>query len=244
MFSQSSEFDASRYERQLEIIQESGQKALSDASATIVGLGGLGSPAATYLAAAGLGKLILIDHDKASQSNLNRQFLHWEKDLSRRKTNSAVEKLSQLNSDITIETSDIKLTPSSKKDLPESDLIIGSLDNFRARYLVNEYAVEEGIPYIHGAVEGFEGQLTTIIPGQTPCLRCIFPEKPPDSKEIPVLGTTAGLIGTMMANEAIKYVTGKGSLAGNELILVDLANNEFERVNIKNDPGCPICGND
>lgn len=242
MFSQSSEFDASRYERQLEIIQESGQKALSDASATIVGLGGLGSPAATYLAAAGLGKLFLIDHDNASRSNLNRQFLHREKDLSRRKTNSAREKLSQLNSDITIETSNVKLTPSSKKDLPESDLIIGSLDNFRARYLVNEYAVEEGIPYIHGAVEGFEGQLTTIISGKTPCLRCIFPENPPDRKEIPVLGTTAGVIGTMMANEAIKYVTGKGSLAGNELILVDLANNKFERVNIKNDPNCPICG--
>ncbi|MFW6104860.1 MAG: HesA/MoeB/ThiF family protein [Candidatus Bipolaricaulota bacterium] len=236
-------FDTNRYERQLKIIQESGQQALNDSSATIVGLGGLGSPVATYLAAAGVGKLVLIDHDKATRSNLNRQFLHWEKDLSSQKTNSAREKLSQLNSDIKIETSDVKLTPSSKKDLPESDLIIGSLDNFRTRYLVNEYAVEEGIPYIHGAVEGFEGQLTTIIPGQTPCLRCIFPQKPPDRKEIPVLGTTAGIIGAMMANEAIKHVTGSGSLASNELILVDLANNEFERVNIKRDPSCPVCGN-
>ncbi|MEF8726218.1 MAG: HesA/MoeB/ThiF family protein [Candidatus Bipolaricaulota bacterium] len=235
-------FDTSRYERQLEIIQESGQKALSDSSVTIVGLGGLGSPVATYLAAAGVGKLILIDHDKATRSNLNRQFLHWEKDLSSQKTNSAQEKLSQLNSDIKIETSDVKLTPSSKKDLPESDLIIGTLDNFRSRYLVNDYAVEEGIPYIHGAVEGFKGQLTTIIPGQTPCLRCIFPEKPPDRKEIPVLGTTAGVIGTMMANEVIKYVTSKGSLASRKLILVNLAVNGFETVDIRKDPDCPVCG--
>lgn len=242
MSTQNSKFDRTRYERQLSVFQESGQGALTDSSATVVGLGGLGSPAATYLAAAGIGKLLLVDRDRANRSNLNRQFLHWEKDLSRRKTDSAREKLTQLNSEVTIETADLKLDSSSGESLPESDLVVGAVDNFRTRYLLNEYAVERGIPYIHGAIEGFQGQLTTVVPEETPCLRCIFPDEPPDKVGIPVLGTTAGVIGTMMANEAIKYLTGKGSLIKNELMLVDIAVNEFDTVDISKDPNCPVCG--
>lgn len=215
---------------------------MEDSSVAVVGLGGLGSPAATYLALAGLGRLVLADHDKVELSNLNRQFLHWDEDLNRRKSDSAREKLKKLNPEIAVETFEDKLTSDNTENLPVTDLIVGSVDNFETRYLLNELAVEREVPYVHGAVEGFSGQLTTIVPSETPCLRCIFPEGPPKKTGIPILGTTAGLIGTLMANEAIKYLSGRGSLISGELLLADLSSNEFDSVNYQKDPDCPICG--
>lgn len=230
-----------RYKRQTGLLGKSGQEALKNSSAAIVGLGGLGSPAATYLALAGMGKLVLVDHDEVTPSNLNRQFLHWDEDLTRKKTSSAREKLKKINSDLSVESLELKLTPDSIGALPEVDLLVGSVDNFRARFLLNELAIERDIPYIHGAVEGLRGQLTTIIPGDTPCLRCIFPDDPPNKTGIPILGTTAGLIGTMMASEAIKYITNKGELLKGNLLLVDLGFNEFEFVAVHKNPGCQTC---
>jgi len=232
-----------RYRRQLELFGRSGQKALKNSTAAVVGLGGLGSPAATYLAIAGVGELLLADHDEVALSNLNRQFLHWDKDLTRDKTTSAREKLQNLNQETTVETFEGKLTSKNIYSLPEIDLIIGSVDNFETRYLLNDFAVERDIPYIHGAIEGFSGQLTTVIPGKTPCLRCFFPDKPPEKTGIPVLGTTAGVIGTMMANEAIKYLAGKGKLTTGELLLVDLSSNDFDSIKIQRNPTCQTCGN-
>ncbi|MFB6291171.1 MAG: ThiF family adenylyltransferase [Candidatus Bipolaricaulia bacterium] len=231
-----------RYARQLELLGESGQTSLKKSSAAIVGLGGLGSPAATYLSMAGLGKLVLVDHDEVETSNLNRQFLHWDEDLTRRKSISAREKLSRLNSETVIETFEGKLNRANWKNLPEVDLLVGSVDNFETRYLINECAVERQIPYIHGAVEGFQGQLTTIIPGETPCLQCIFPDNPPGKTGIPILGTTAGIIGTMMANEAIKYLIGQGCLVTGKLLLVDLSSNKFESISIERNSDCQTCG--
>lgn len=242
MSSKSPENDQNRYRRQLGVLEELGQKTLEDSSVAVVGLGGLGSPAATYLALAGLGKLVLADHDKVELSNLNRQFLHWNEDLNRRKSESAREKLKKLNPEIAVETFEGKLTSDNMENLPPTDLIVGSVDNFETRYLLNELAVKREIPYVHGAVEGFSGQLTTIVPNESPCLRCIFPESPPEKTGMPILGTTAGLIGTLMANETIKYLSGRGSLISGELLLADLTSNEFDLVKYQKNPDCPICG--
>ncbi|MBS3787232.1 HesA/MoeB/ThiF family protein [Candidatus Bipolaricaulota bacterium] len=242
MSSKSPENDQNRYRRQLGVLEELGQKTLEDSSVAVVGLGGLGSPAATYLALAGLGKLVLADHDKVELSNLNRQFLHWNEDLNRRKSESAREKLKKLNPEIAVETFEGKLTSDNMENLPATDLIVGSVDNFETRYLLNELAVKREIPYVHGAVEGFSGQLTTIVPDESPCLRCIFPESPPEKTGMPILGTTAGLIGTLMANETIKYLSGRGSLISGELLLADLTSNEFDLVKYQKNPDCPICG--
>jgi len=230
-----------RYQRQLTLFGKSGQKALGNATGTVVGLGGLGSPAATYLAMAGLGSLTLIDYDRVSTSNLNRQFLHHGEDRGRHKTDSAREKLEKLNPEVSLDTFRIELTRENIRDIPRSDFLIGAVDNFRARYLLNEYAVEMEIPYIHGAIEGFQGQITTVVPGETPCLRCIFPDPPPEKEELPVLGTSAGVTGTIMANEAIKYVTGRGELLASTLLSVDLAGNSFEEIDLERNPKCPVC---
>ena len=242
MNSKPSEELQNRYERQLGLLGEKGQEAIRNSSVAVVGLGGLGSPAATYLAIAGIGKLVIIDHDEVTANNLNRQFLHWDEDLTRKKTDSARGKLKKLNSDLSVEPLELKLTSGNVESLPRVDLLVGSVDNFRARYLLNDLAIDRKIPYIHGAVEGLRGQLTTIIPGDTPCLRCIFPDDPPDKTGIPILGTTAGLIGTMMASEAIKYLTDKGKLLKGKLMLADLNSNEFEYITAQKNPNCPACG--
>ncbi len=242
METEDDEYDRERFRRQLPIIGEKGQEALRDASATIVGLGGLGSPAATYLALAGFGRLILVDRDRVAKSNFNRQFLHSDEDLHREKTESAREFLEKLNPGMALETIEARLSSQKIGDLPETDLILGAVDNFQTRYLLNEYALEEGIPYIHGAIEGLGGQLTTVIPGRTPCLACIFPERPSEKQSLPVLGTAAGVIGVLMANEAIKYVTEKGELVEGNLLLLDLSRNELETVAVQRDPHCPVCG--
>ena len=231
-----------RYSRQLELLGKSGQANLNSSSAAIVGLGGLGSPAAIYLAISGLGKLVLVDHDEVVLSNLNRQFLHWDEDLGRQKSRSASEKLRRVNSETSVETLEVELTTSTVGDLPDVDLVVGSVDNFETRYLLNELAIDRGIPYIHGAVEGFRGQLTTVIPGKTPCLRCIFPDSPPDKSGIPVLGVTAGVIGTLMANEAIKFLTDRGNLVTGRLLMADLASGEFDSIDVHRNRDCPVCG--
>lgn len=240
--SEENEVGMKRYERQLEVLGEKGQKALANSTAMVVGLGGLGSPAATYLAAAGFGELILVDHDEVALSNLNRQVLHGTGDLSRRKTRSAREKLKELDPEISLKTVELELEEESLKELPESDLVLGTVDNFDTRYLLNKYAVRKGIPYIHGAVEGFQGQLSTVIPGESACLRCMFPEAAPEKAGVQVPGPTAGVLGTMMANEAIKYVTGTGKLATGKLLLFDLKANEFDSIEVDRVPDCPICG--
>jgi len=241
--SKNQDHDQERFSRQLGIIGPEGQEALEDATVTVVGLGGLGSPAVFYLAAAGIGEMVLVDPDEVARSNLNRQIIHGEKDLGQTKTLSASETLQDLNSQVQVKVLTLELERENLAELPETDLIIGALDNFRARYLLNEFAVREGLPFVHGAVEGFRGQLATILPGETPCLRCIFPEEPPKEDNLQVMGPAAGVTGAMMAAEAIKYFTGSGKLAAGELVLLDLAENEFDKIEVGRSEGCPTCGN-
>jgi len=240
--SKNEDHNEERFSRQLGIIGREGQEDLGEATVTVVGLGGLGSPVAFYLAAAGIGELVLVDHDEVARSNLNRQIIHGEKDLGKTKSLSASETLKDLNSRVEVNNLTREIKREDLAGLPETDLIIGALDNFQTRYLLNEFAVTEGIPFVHGAVEGFRGQLATILPGETACLRCIFPEEPPKEDNLQVMGPAAGVTGAMMAAEAIKYFTSSGTLAAGELVLLDLAENEFDKIAVSKSDECPTCG--
>jgi adenylyltransferase/sulfurtransferase len=237
-------YTAEKYIRQIMLFGEEGQEKLRKAKVLVAGAGGLGSPISTYLAIAGIGKIILADFDSVELSNLNRQFLHHEKDIGREKLKSAEEKLLSLNPEIKVETIREKITDENVHSVvPPGDVIIYALDNFDTRHVLNRLAVERNIPLIHGAVSGYRGQVTTIIPGKTPCLCCIFPAS--FKKEVfPVLGTTPGVIGTIQANEAIKYLTGQGKLLENRLLLWDGLSCSFSELKINKTENCPVCGVD
>lgn len=235
-------YTTGKYIRQIMLFGEEGQEKLKKAKVLVAGVGGLGSPVSTYLAVAGIGKIILADFDSVELSNLNRQFLHHEKDVGREKIKSAEEKLLSLNPEIKVETIRKKITDENV-DLvvPPCDLIIDALDNFDTRHVLNKLAVKRNIPFIHGAVSGFRGQATTIIPGKTPCLYCIFPTS--FKKEVfPILGTTPGVIGSIQANEAIKYLTGQGKLLENRLLLWDGLSCSFSELKVNKTENCPVCG--
>jgi molybdopterin-synthase adenylyltransferase len=233
---------AEKYIRQIMLFGEEGQEKLRKARVFVAGTGGLGSPISTYLAVAGVGKIIIADFDIVDPSNLNRQFLHHEKDIGREKVKSAEEKLLSLNPEIEVETIKEKITDENAGSVvPPCDLIIDALDNFDTRHVLNKLAVERKIPLIHGAVSGYRGQATTVIPGKTPCLYCIFPSS--FKKEIfPVLGTTPGVIGTIQANEAINYITGQEKLLENRLLLWDGLSCSFSELNVNKTENCPVCG--
>ncbi|MDQ1275694.1 MAG: molybdopterin-synthase adenylyltransferase [Euryarchaeota archaeon] len=231
-----------KYIRQIMLFGEEGQEKLKNAKIFVAGAGGLGSPVSTYLAVAGIGKIIIADFDSVDLSNLNRQFLHHEKDIGRAKIESAEEKLLSLNPEIKVEIIREKITDENAGSIvPPCDLIIDALDNFDTRHVLNRLAVERNIPLIHGAVSGYRGQATTIIPGKTPCLCCIFPSS--FKKEVfPVLGTTPGVIGSIQANEAIKYLTGQGKLLENRLLLWDGLSCSFSELQVNKAENCPVCG--
>lgn len=231
-----------KYIRQIMLFGEEGQEKLKESKVFVAGAGGLGSPVSTYLAVAGVGKIIIADFDFVEKSNLNRQFLHHEKDIGRNKIESAKEKLLSLNPEIEVEVIKEKITDENADYVvPTCDLIIDALDNFDTRHVLNRLAVKRKIPLIHGAVSGYRGQVTTIIPGKTPCLCCIFPTS--FKKEVfPVLGTTPGVIGTIQANEAIKFITGQGNLLENRLLLWDGLSCSFCDLDINKTENCPICG--
>jgi adenylyltransferase/sulfurtransferase len=231
-----------KYIRQIMLFGEEGQEKLKESKVFVAGAGGLGSPVSTYLAVAGVGKIIIADFDFVEKSNLNRQFLHHEKDIGRNKIESAKEKLLSLNPEIEVEVIKEKITDENADYVvPTCDLIIDALDNFDTRHVLNRLAVKRKIPLIHGAVSGYRGQVTTIIPGKTPCLCCIFPTS--FKKEVfPVLGTTPGVIGTIQANEAIKFITGQGNLLENRLLLWDGLSCSFCDLDVKKTENCPICG--
>ncbi|CAB48987.1 ThiF family adenylyltransferase [Pyrococcus abyssi] len=228
-----SESELERYDRQIMIFGVEGQEKLKKAKVAVVGVGGLGSPVAYYLTAAGVGRILLIDEQVPELSNLNRQILHWEEDLGRNpKPLSAKWKLEKFNSDVKIETFVGKLTEENIEDVLHGvDVIVDCLDNFETRYLLDDYAHKVGIPLVHGAVEGLYGQVTTIIPGKTKRLREIFPRIKKKGK-FPILGATAGVIGSIQVTEVVKLITGYGEPLANKLLIVDLANNVFEIIEI------------
>ncbi|MDD1773771.1 MAG: HesA/MoeB/ThiF family protein [Methanomassiliicoccales archaeon] len=239
--------EVERYSRQMMVegIGESGQRKLSNATVAVMGIGGLGSPATMYLAAAGVGKIILVDYQTPDISNLNRQVLHWERDVAegRSKVESAAWKARELNSDIEVVTKRIKVTEQNIEEVfAEADVILDCLDDFSPRYLLNDFCVREGVPFVHAAVEGFNGQMTTILPGKTPCLKCLFPVEPPKKAVFPIVGVTAGVFGTLEAAEAFKLISGIGEPLLSKLMVGDLLHDHWEIIEICRVDTCMVCG--
>ena len=233
-----------RYDRQIMIreIGEEGQKKLKRSRVVIAGGGGLGSPIALYLAAAGIGTIRVIDHDRVALSNLNRQILHGEEDIGKRKVDSASSKLKKLNSAVTIEAVAETITESNVSGLVQGcDVIVDAMDNMPTRYLLNRCAVERKMPFFHGAVYGFEGRAMTILPGETACLRCLYRGPVPQEK-FPVVGVTPAVIGSIQATEVIKYLAGAGNLLTNRLLLYDGLQMVFNEFAVNRNPDCDHCG--
>ncbi|WNY24938.1 HesA/MoeB/ThiF family protein [Methanolapillus millepedarum] len=239
-----------RYSRQLPLFGESGQKALSKATVFVAGAGGLGSPVATYLAAAGVGKIILLDFDAVDETNLNRQFLHHEKDIGRQKAISGSEKLSSQNPYVTTLPVCEKLTPENVAELAEgAGIIVDALDNDETRRILAEFAYRNELPYFHAGVYGFSGQVAVFLPGG-PCFFCAFPA--PENKDLsckisktekfPISGSVCGVIGSLEANEVIKYITKKGELLSEKLLIWDGLSNSFDVIELEKDENCPVCG--
>jgi molybdopterin/thiamine biosynthesis adenylyltransferase len=238
--------DKDRYRRQL-IIEGFGEEAqlkLKKATVGILGVGGLGSPATMYLAAAGVGRILLVDDQVPEMSNLNRQVLHWLRDVSasRLKVESAAWKIKEMNEEVQVLERCERVTKESISNvLGDAEVILDCTDNFETRYALNSFCVEERRPFIHAGVDGMHGQITTIVPGETPCLKCLFPKPPPKKEELPILGAVAGVFGSMQAAEAIKLITGVGEALKGQMVIGDLRTNVWDRVNVERDTKCPIC---
>jgi molybdopterin/thiamine biosynthesis adenylyltransferase len=233
-----------RYDRQIliEEIGETGQEKLKGARVLIAGSGGLGSPISIYLAAAGVGRIRIVDHEEVDLSNLNRQILHWEKDIGRKKVDSAREKLLGLNPHVTIEAVRETITEDNVSRLVAGfDLIVDAMDNFPTRYLLNRSAIENDIPFFHGAVNGFEGRAMTILPGKSACLRCMY-RGPIPKEKFPVIGVAPAVIGSIQATEVIKYIVGVGKLLTNRLLVYDGLNLTFTEFKVAKNPNCEHCG--
>ena len=230
-----------RYERQIRIFGEDGQEKLRNARVFIAGAGGLGSSISTYLAVAGIGEIRVVDQDAVELSNLNRQILHWNKDMGKGKAASAKEKLEEINPDVRVEAKPEKINENNVLELiGDSDLIVDAMDNFYTRYLLNKAAIVKNIPFFHGAINGLYGQATTIVPEKTACLRCIFPVAPLQ-QTFPVLVVTPGIIGMIQSTEVIKYIVGIGELLTNRLFLWDGLNARMDEVMLERNPKFEDC---
>ncbi len=239
-----------RYSRHL-IMPEvalAGQKKLKAASVLLVGAGGLGSPLALYLAAAGLGRIGLVDYDVVDATNLQRQIIHGTKNIGRSKLESARERMLDLNPFIQVDTYETVLTSENALDiLRDYDVIVDGTDNFPTRYLVNDACVLLGKPNVYGSIFRFEGQVSVFYAKQGPCYRCLFPTPPPPGlvpscAEGGVLGILPGTIGTLQATETIKLILGIGEPLIGRLLLYDALHMRFEEVKLRKNPTCPVCG--
>lgn len=231
-----------RYHRQLLVIGEEGQEKLRKSTVLVVGVGGLGSIASLYLAASGVGRLVLIDNGLVELSNLQRQILYTTDDLGRPKVYCAAKRLGLLNPSINIHP--IYSEASSdllRRIISEVDLVVDGLDNWETRIIVDKICYELRKPFIHAGIHGFYGQLYIAWPGKTPCLRCVFPRPPKRTdKPIPVFSTTPGILGLLEANEALKILTGVGEPLLNKILVYDGRTGLFDYVEIKSSD-CKVC---
>ncbi|MFQ5673856.1 MAG: molybdopterin-synthase adenylyltransferase MoeB [Nitrospinales bacterium] len=240
----------SRYSRHLLLpeVGVEGQEKLCAASVLCIGTGGLGSPVALYLAAAGVGKLGLVDFDVVDFSNLQRQIAHGESTVGKLKVDSAKARLKDMNSSIEVVTYNTRLTSENALDIfKDYDIILDGTDNFPTRYLANDACVLLGKPYIYGCILKFEGQASVFDSRRGPCYRCLFPEPPPPGlvpscAEGGVIGVLPGIIGLFQANEVIKLILGKGDTLVGRLLLFDALAMTFKEMKLRKDKNCPICG--
>jgi molybdopterin/thiamine biosynthesis adenylyltransferase/rhodanese-related sulfurtransferase len=240
----------SRYSRHL-IMPEvgvKGQEKLASSSVLCIGAGGLGSPLALYLAAAGVGRLGIVDFDVVDFSNLQRQILHSEAKVGKLKVESAKERVHEINSEIQIDTYNTRLTSENALDIIKKyDVVVDGTDNFATRYLVNDSCVLLGKPNVYGSIFRFEGQVSVFDAMRGPCYRCLYPEPPPPGMvpscaEGGVLGILPGIIGTMQAAEAIKLILGTGNPLIGKLLFLDVMEMKIRELKLRKDPNCPICG--
>jgi adenylyltransferase/sulfurtransferase len=218
------------------------QKKLKSSKVLIVGAGGLGCPAALNLTLAGVGHIRICDSDTVETTNLNRQFLHLERSIGRNKAESVKETLAYINSEVSVEPCSQKITEDNVDDiLADAQVILDCLDNFTDRRTLNDCAIRKGIPMVHGAVWGMEGRVTFLHAPSTPCLTCIFPTAGMEG-EFPILGAVSCTIGTLQALEAIKYLTGVGTLLGGRMLILDGSTMHYQELEVAKDPNCPACG--
>ncbi|MEA2002815.1 MAG: molybdopterin-synthase adenylyltransferase MoeB [Actinomycetota bacterium] len=239
-----------RYARHIVLpgIGTKGQQRLLDSKAAIIGAGGLGSPAALYLAAAGIGTLGIVDYDRVELSNLQRQVLHSTKDAGRSKTASAADRINEINSEVTVIAHDARLAADNAIEILSGyDVIIDGTDNFATRYLINDASLHLRVPVVHGSIFRFEGQVSVFNPYDGPCYRCLFPEPPPSDlapncAEAGVFGVLPGVIGSMQATEALKLLLGLGTPLIGKLLTYDGLEQTTYTLSIRRDPLCPSCG--
>jgi len=226
-----------------------GQKKLLNAKVFIVGAGGLGCPVGYYLAAAGVGTIAMIDNDEVELSNLQRQIAHSVKTLGKPKVESAKNTFESLNPDVNVIALKQRISKDNIMDLiKDADVVIDGSDNFPTRYLVNDACVLLKKPLVSGAILRFEGQVTTIVPGEGHCYRCLFEEMPPaglvpSCQEAGVIGAITGVVGSLQAIEVAKLILGKGDVLKNTLLIYDALKTTFRRVKVPKNPDCPVCGN-
>ncbi|WP_196605928.1 HesA/MoeB/ThiF family protein [Pectinatus haikarae] len=241
-----------RYSRHI-ILKEvggKGQKKLLSSKVLIIGTGGLGAPAAMFLAAAGIGNIGLVDFDTVELSNLQRQIIHFTDDVDKPKVQSGRETINKMNPDVNVTTYEEIITAANIKDIikdKDYDFIIDGTDNFPAKFLINDACVMLQKPFSHAGIIRFKGQTMTYLPGKGPCYRCVFQTPPPADavptcKQAGVLGVMGGIIGTIQATEAIKYVLGIGSLLNSYLLTYDALNMEFRKIKIPHNHKCGVCG--
>ena len=239
-----------RYSRHLLLpeVGVPGQRRLRGARVVLIGAGGLGSPAALYLAAAGVGTIGLVDFDQVDVTNLQRQILHGTPAVGRSKLESAAERITDLNPGVSVEQHELRLSRDNALDvLAEYDVVVDGSDNFPTRYLVNDACVLLGRPYVYGSIFRFEGQASVFAMKDGPCYRCLYPEPPPPGlvptcAEGGVLGVLPGVIGSIQALEAIKLVLGAGESLAGRLLLFDALRLRFRELRLRRDPACPVCG--
>lgn len=239
-----------RYSRHIimDDVGPAGQQQLLDTRVLVVGAGGLGSPVLQYLAGAGIGHITVADDDVVERSNLQRQVIHRDADVGRPKAVSAAEFVRDLNPDVTIDPREVRVEPANVHDLlAATDIVVDCSDNFATRYLINDACTLAGVPFSHGAILRFEGQVTTFEANEGgPCYRCLFPEAPepgtvPDCATAGVLGVLPGVIGTIQATEAVKLAMGYGKSLDGRFVFYDAGDMTFEEVPVEPRPDCPVC---
>ena len=245
-----SETQIERYSRHI-ILKEvggKGQQKLLNARVLIIGAGGLGAPIALYLAAAGVGTIGIADADDVDLSNLQRQVIHFTPDIGKPKVVSAKEKIEAINPDVQVRTYKEWISAANIREIIDGyDFVVDGTDNFAAKFLINDACVLAGKPYSHGGILQFVGQTITVLPGQSSCYRCIFPTPPPKDaiptcSQAGVIGVLPGVIGSLQATEAIKYLLGTGDLLTGRLLTYDALRMKFREVPLKRNHHCPVCG--
>ena len=239
-----------RYQRHIALkeVGGKGQQKLLKGRVLIIGAGGLGAPAALYLAAAGVGTIGLADADAVDLTNLQRQVIHFTPDIGKAKVDSAREKMAAINPDVTVNTHQEWVRAANIMGIIGGyDFVIDGTDNFAAKFLINDACVLAGMPYSHAGILRFDGQTITVRPGESACYRCIFPAPPPKDaiptcSQAGVLGVLPGVLGVIQATEAIKFLLGKGELLTGRLLIYNALQMRFNEVRIDRNPRCPICG--